>query len=134
MAEEAKIKIIIVDDDDFLVNMYAGKFGNEGIQVLACKSGVELLEKLRGGESADLILLDIVLPELDGAETLEKIRQEQLAPNIPIVMLTNQSDETDVSRTSKLGVAGYIIKASATPSEVVEQALGIIKSFKDNKN
>lgn len=130
MSDDKKYKIIIVDDDDFLVDMYAGKFGNSGVEVLICKSGGELIEKLNGGEKADLVLLDIVLPEMNGLETLEQIRNANLAQDIPFVMLTNQSEESDTKRADDLGVAGYIIKASATPSEVVEKSLEIIKNFK----
>lgn len=130
MKEDKKYKIIIVDDDDFLVDMYAGKFGNSGVEVLICKSGGELIEKLNEGEKADLVLLDIVLPEMNGLETLEQIRNANLAQDIAFVMLTNQSEESDTKRADDLGVAGYIIKASATPSEVVEKSLEIIKNFK----
>ncbi len=130
MADNKRWKIIIVDDDDFLVDMYSRKFGENGAEIIVCKSGAELLEKLKNGEKADLILLDIVLPELDGLETLERVRQEKLAENIPIVMLTNQSEEKDIVQSKKLGVAGYIVKASATPSAVVAQTLKIIQDFK----
>ena len=119
-----------MDDDDFLVNMYAGKFGGSGVEVVACKSGLELLEKLKAGETADMILLDIVLPGLDGIDALAKIRQDKLAENIPIVMLTNQSEEKEIGRANTFGVAGYIVKASTTPSEVVAQTLAIIKEYK----
>ena len=128
---EVKRKIIIVDDDNFLVNMYAQKFGHNEIESLPYKSGTELLEKLRAGETADLILLDIVIPGLNGMETLEAIRKEKLAQGVPVVMLTNQSEEKDIQKASALGVAGYIVKASATPSEVVEQSIKIIN---DSKN
>lgn len=126
--EENKYKIIIVDDDDFLVNMYALKFSHSGVAVDACKLGAQLLEKLKGGAKVDLILLDVVMPDIDGMDLLRAIRQEKLADNIPIVMLTNQNDEKDISEAKQLGVAGYIVKSAATPSEVVEEALRIIKN------
>jgi len=125
---EKKYKIIIVDDDDFLVDMYATKFGLSGASVDACKSGKSLLEKLQAGEVVDLILLDIVMPDINGVELLKKIREEKLADKIPVVMLTNQNDEKDVSEAKKLGVAGYIVKSAATPSEVVAETINIIKN------
>ncbi|MEK7642234.1 MAG: response regulator [Patescibacteria group bacterium] len=131
MSDTKKYKIIIVDDDDFLLDMYVGKFNKEGVEVVACKSGKELLDKLQAKEVADLILLDIVLPEINGIEVLERIRKENFAPKIPIVMLTNQSEGDDMEHAKKLNIAGYIVKASNTPSEVVEQTLGIIN--KSNK-
>lgn len=126
MTDERKYKIILVDDDTFLVDMYATKFAGSGIEVEPCKSGVELLEKLKAGISADLILLDIIMPELSGIEALQKMRAEKLGENILVVMLTNQNDEKDIATTKALGVAGYIVKATATPSEVVEEVLNII--------
>jgi DNA-binding response OmpR family regulator len=127
MAEETQNKIIIVDDDDFLVNMYATKFGLSSVSVEAFKSGEPLLEKLRAGIKADLILLDIVLPGMNGIEILKNIRENKLAEGIPVIMLTNQNDEKNISEAKKLGIAGYIVKASATPSEVVAEVMRVIK-------
>jgi len=125
---EKQYKIIIVDDDDFLVNMYATKFGLGDVSVEAFKSGKPLLEKLRTGLKADLIILDIVMPDIDGIEILKEIRKEKLGEGIPVMMLTNQNDENNISEAQKLSIAGYIVKASATPSEVVDEAMKIIKS------
>lgn len=124
---DKKIKIYVVDDDEFLVNMYAAKFSKSGADVEAFKSGEALIEKLKSDANVDIILLDIVIPGMSGVDTLQKIRDEKLAEGVPVVMLTNQSDEKDISRTSNLGVSGYIVKAAATPSEVVEEVLKIIK-------
>lgn len=125
---EKQYKIIIVDDDDFLINMYSAKFGLSDVLVETFKLGKPFLEKLRTGLKADLIILDIVLPEMDGIEILKEIRKNKLGEGIPIMMLTNQNDEKDISEAKKYGIAGYIVKASATPSEVVAEALKIIKN------
>lgn len=130
MENEKKYKVILVDDDDFLVNMYATKFGGSGIEVEACKSGTVLIEKLKAGSKADLILLDIVMPDMTGLETLKKVREEKLADNVPIVMLTNQNDQSDINEAKSLNVAGYIVKSAATPSEVVEEVTKIIEETK----
>lgn len=128
MTDEKKYKIIIVDDDDFLVNMYVTKFAHSGIEVEAYNSGESLLVKLKTGPKVDLILLDIIMPGMTGMEILKKMREEKLGKDIPVVMLTNQSDEKDVSEAKKLGVVGYIVKSAATPSEVVEKVINIIKN------
>jgi CheY-like chemotaxis protein len=125
--EEKKYKIIIVDDDDFLVNMYATKFGNNDISVEACKSGESLLEKLKAGIKADLILLDIVMPNMTGMEALKKMREQKLGEGIPVMMLTNQNDEKDIDEAKSLWVVGYIVKAAATPSEVVAEVMKVLK-------
>jgi CheY-like chemotaxis protein len=125
---EKKYKIILVDDDDFLVDMYATKFSHSDVAVDACKSGEILLEKLSTGTKADLILLDIVMPNMTGIEVLRKMRQQKIGEGIPVVMLTNQNDETDISEAKKLGVVGYIVKSAATPSEVVNEVINTIKN------
>lgn len=127
--EEGKYKIIIVDDDDFLVDMYSTKFEHSGVESVVYKSGEAVLDSLRGGEVADLILLDIVMPVMNGIEILGEIRKENLIPKVPVVMLTNQNDEKEISEAKRLGVAGYIVKSSATPSEVVDEVLKIIKNY-----
>lgn len=130
---ENKLKIIIVDDDDFLVKMYSNKFTSEGVDVLSYKSGEDLISKLSEGEKVDLILLDRVLPVLDGLGILKKIREAKLCPNTPIVMLTNQSDPEGVREAKSLGVVDYFVKSSFTPSELVENVMGIIKKIKKKK-
>lgn len=125
--ESNQRQIIIVDDDDFLVNMYATKFGNNGISVLVCRLGEALLEMLRAGTNAELILLDVVMPGKDGLTVLREIREQKLAENLPIVMLTNEGDEEKIETFKKMGIAGYIVKAAATPSEVVEEVKRIIQ-------
>ena len=97
MMEEKKYKIIIVDDDDFLVDMYVTKFNGSDVAVEAYKSGEVLLEKLKNGEKADLILLDIVIPGINGLQVLEEMRKNKLAEGIPVIMLTNQNDEKDMT-------------------------------------
>lgn len=130
MTEETRYKIIIVDDDDFLVDMYASKFGKSGTDVDVCKTSESLLEKLKAGMKADLILLDIVMPGMNGIEVLREMRREKLGEGIPVVMLTNQNDEKDISEAKKLGIQGYIVKSAATPSEVVTEVTNIIKNSK----
>jgi CheY-like chemotaxis protein len=125
---EKQYKILIVDDDNFLVSMYAAKFGSNGVFVEVCKSGDSLLEKLSAGIKVDLILLDIVMPNMDGIEALKKMREQKLGEGIPVVIFTNQSDEKKISEAQKLGISGYIVKSAAAPSEVVNEVINIIKN------
>lgn len=127
MADEKKYKITIVDDDDFLVDMYATKFASVNVAAEGCKSGVSLIEKLKSDYRPNLILLDIVMPGMDGVETLRNIRKEKLAEGVPVVMLTNQNDEKNIADAKALGISGYIVKSAATPSEVVAEVLKILE-------
>lgn len=133
MTEENKHKVIIVDDDDFLVDMYVTKFSSAGITVEVCKSGQMLLDKLKGGYKADAILLDVVMPGLNGIETLQEIRNANLADGIPVIMLTNQNNETDIKDAKILNVSGYIVKSAITPSDLVAEVMSIINSKPSKK-
>jgi CheY-like chemotaxis protein len=124
--QNKKRKVIILDDDKFLLNMYSAKFLSSGIEADTTETGDKLLEMLRAGATADLLLLDIIIPGLSGLETLVKIKEEGLAKDAKVVMLTNQSTEKDVEKAKSLGVQGYIVKATSTPSEVVDQVIKII--------
>jgi DNA-binding response OmpR family regulator len=127
---EAKYKILITDDDDFLTEMYVAKFAKGGIDVEVCKSGEALIDKLKSGATYDLILLDIIIPNLDGLETLRQVREEKLGEGIPVIMLTNQSEGKDITAAKDLGVQGYIVKSATTPSELVDEIKKILDSFK----
>ncbi len=130
VAESKKYKIIIVDDDKFLLDMYALKFEKEGVEVQAALSGEELVNKMRQGLTADLLLLDIIMPGLDGLETLEKVKNENLLKNMKVVALSNQGDPEEIEKAKSLGVENYIIKATATPSEIVRKIMTILKDKK----
>jgi len=125
MSTERKLKVLIVDDDTFILNMYVAKFAREGHDVAIAKNGPETLAKLKDGEAPDIVLLDIVLPGMDGLQILAKAREEKLAPNAKYIMLTNQAGDEEMNTAKKLGVAGYIVKATFTPSEVVSKVLEI---------
>ena len=119
------MKILIVDDDPFIVDMYALKLKEAGFEIDNAPDGRKGLEAIRNG-GYDLVLLDVVLPITDGFEILETLKRENSA-HPPIVLLTNLGQKEDVQRGISLGVADYIIKAHFTPSEVVEKVKTILK-------
>lgn len=123
--ENSQIKILLVDDDKFLLDMYSLKFKKSGLEIDTSSSSVAALEKIRNG-SYDIVVMDIIMPGMDGLELLKTIRQDKLIPNTTVIMLTNQAD--DVEKAKALGVDGYIIKATTIPSEVVDQVLSIFKN------
>ncbi|MEK7118849.1 MAG: response regulator [Patescibacteria group bacterium] len=129
-ASQSGHSILIIDDDAFLLDMYAVKFTQRGFQVSTSSGTLLALEKLRNGESADVILVDLVMPAMDGFAFLEQLRKEKLVPDAIIIVLSNLGQKEDIDRSLRLGAASHIIKASATPSEVVEQVLKEIKNKK----
>jgi len=120
--------IFIVDDDTFLLDMYSLKFREAGFHVEIASGGEEALEKIRGGLKPDIMLLDIVMPSIDGVEILRILKKEKLLTNTIIVILSNLSQKQDVQKAIDLGADDYIIKAHFTPSEVVKKVEEILNS------
>ena len=126
--EGEKKKILIVDDDSFLLDMYALKFSQNNFEVYTASNGVHALEKLKGGLSPDVMLIDIIMPEMDGFEVLSQINQQQLCLNCLRIVLSNKSQQSDIEKGKELGVAGYIVKANSTPTEVIDQVKQILEA------
>ncbi len=121
-------RLYLVDDDRFLLDMYAVKFKAQGHEVTAFSSGEEVLKALREQPAPDALLLDIVMPGVDGFEVLEAIHTEKLASTTKLIVLSNQGQESDIDKAKAFGAHGYIIKASAIPSEVYLETIRIIES------
>lgn len=128
---ETNKKIFIIDDDNFLLDMYALKFSKSNFDVTSALGPEIALEKLRGGFSPDIILLDIVMPVMDGFEMMEKMKEEKLGVEAIKIILSNRGQPSDIARGEALGASGYIVKASSTPTEVIEKVRSII-SYKKN--
>jgi CheY-like chemotaxis protein len=123
-------KILIVDDDSFLLDMYSLKFSKSNFNVSTALGPESALEKLRKGLSPDIILLDIMMPVMDGFELLTKIKEENISPDSIVIFLSNRGQPSDVTQAETLGASGYIVKASSTPSEVIDKVVNIINKTK----
>lgn len=121
-------RLYLVDDDRFLLDMYAVKFKAAGHEVTAFSGGEEVLKALREQPAPDALLIDIVMPGMTGFEILEVIKRENLAPTMKVIVLSNQGQESDIVSAKQLGADGYIIKASAIPSEVFAETMKIIEA------
>ena len=129
-------RVFLVDDDRFLSDLYAVKFRDAGHEVIAFNGGEDLLAALRkeGSKNPDVILLDLIMPGIGGFEALETIRKENLAKSTKIIILSNQGQDSDIEKAKQLSVDGYIIKASAIPSEVLAETLRTLEKGRDNPN
>lgn len=119
--------VLIVEDDSFLSDMYQTKFVSAGYDVSIAQDGTQCLDQLRGGLKPDVMLLDIVMPRMDGIETLAAIKKDEATKNIPVILLTNLGQENDIKRGMEMGATDYLVKAHYTPSEVqkkVEEIMG----------
>lgn len=124
----AKQKILIIDDDPFILDMYVLKFRERGFDVEIAKDGKEGLQKARAG-GVDIILLDIVMPVVDGFSILSELKKEEATRSTKVIILTNLGQKEDVERGLGLGADDYIIKAHFTPSEVVEKVKNILPHY-----
>lgn len=118
-------KILLVEDDPFLLDMYTTKFRDVGFNIVVAQDGELALIKARE-ESPDLILLDVVLPKKDGFEVLKTLKSDSQTAAIPVVLLTNLGLDSDVKRGLELGAQSYIVKAHFTPTEVVAKIKEIL--------
>lgn len=119
------LSIFFVDDDKFLLDMYALKFSKNNFEVHTAQGPEDALKIVRGGLDPDILLLDVVMPGMDGLELLQTMRKENLIKKAVVIMLTNQGLPDDVIRAKSLNVDGYIIKATTIPSEVMSEVMKI---------
>lgn len=120
MPEKKKVNILLVEDDNFLVDIYKKKLEMEGFKVGTCDNGEKCLVDVKK-KKPDLILLDILLPKLDGFAVLEKLKGDAPTKDIPVLLLTNLGQKDDVQKGLDLGAADYLIKAHFKPSEIVDK-------------
>ncbi|MBP9802077.1 response regulator [Patescibacteria group bacterium] len=120
-----KTRVLIVEDDDFLSQMYAAKFELEDFDVLTAMTGTAGL-KAAQKELPDFILLDLNLPEMDGFEVLQHLKEDESTKKIPVLVLTNFSQKEHIDKCLALGAKDYLIKAHFVPSEVIAKVKTIL--------
>ncbi len=130
MTDQPAKKILFIDDDKFLLDMYSLKFNKAGYEVQTADTTDGAIKMLRDGYVPDVLLCDIVMPGMDGLDMVTVIRKEKLIPNAVIIMLTNQGASDDIARAQKMNVDGYIVKATTVPSEVLAEVEKIYSSKK----
>lgn len=112
--------VLLVEDDEFLAEIYQKKFEMEGFKIAVSENGEKALIDIKK-KIPDLILLDILLPKLDGFSVLEKLKADKTTKDIPVIMLTNLGQRDDVERAKALGAVDYLIKAHFKTSEIVDR-------------
>lgn len=125
----SKKKIMIIEDDYFVMDIYHTKLTQSGFDVIGAKDGLEALKKLQEERQIpDLILLDIVMPYLGGLEVLEQIKKDDQLKDIPVILLTNLSQKMEIDKGIELGAKDFLIKSHFTPSEVLEKINSILNA------
>jgi len=123
---EANKNVFLIDDDPFILDMYTLKFKEHGFGVDSARNGKEALEKLKTLKP-DCILLDIVMPEMDGFEVLRELKKSKKGGLPKVILLTNLGQKEDVEKGMEFGADDYVIKAHFTPSEVVEKVKQVLQ-------
>ncbi len=118
-------KVLVVEDDKFLRDMISRKLDKEGYEVVQAVDG-EMGEQKAKSEKPDIILLDLILPGIDGFEVLERIKSDPEISNVPVIILSNLGQKSEVERGFGLGAVDFLIKAHWTPPEIVKKVREIV--------
>jgi DNA-binding response OmpR family regulator len=129
MTAKVTYKILIVEDDEFLADIYKTKFELEGFKVIQAGDGEKGLKAIQT-KKPDLVLLDILLPKMDGFAILQTVKKDPETKNIPVILLTNLGQKEDVQKGLNLGAVDYLIKAHFNPAETVEKVKKILANQK----
>lgn len=118
-------KALIIEDEQFIRDIYKRQLEKSGITVDGFSNGTEGLQSISQNKY-DIILLDIMLPDLNGLEILKQVKQNPDTKNIPVIMLTNLGQDEVIKEGFSLGAQGYFIKASYTPDQIVQEVKNIL--------
>jgi len=118
--------ILIIEDDKFLRELIVQKLIKENYETSEAADGEEGIKKIKE-EKPDLVLLDLILPGIDGFEVLSRMRDDPEISSIPVIILSNLGQKEDVERGLGLGAKDYLIKAHFTPGEIIEKIKKILK-------
>ncbi len=126
-----KPQVVVVEDDDILASFLVQRLMLEHMDPTRYSNGLDAVSGIvTAPKKVDLILLDISLPDIDGFEVLKRISPFQTVAQIPVIIVSNFSQEADIDWGKKLGVKKFLNKASVTPVEIVEVASEVLSQFK----
>lgn len=112
--------VLLVEDNDFIRNMYQLKLSKAGLTVEEAIDGKQALEKI-AAKKPDLVLLDMMMPNMSGIDVLKQLNKDKLIPDLPVIVLTNIMNSQAITEARDLGARDYIIKTDLTPSQVIDK-------------
>ena len=121
------MKILLIDDDSFLRDMYATKFTESGDEVQVASDATAALSLIEQ-ETFDVIIMDMVMPGMSGLDLLLALKEKGHTAKSKCIVLSNQGEESDIQAATEAGADGYIIKAESIPSEVVSKVHAIVRT------
>jgi DNA-binding response OmpR family regulator len=125
--KKGKFKVLIIEDEVTLMHLISNKLEKDGYQVMRASDGEEGFNKIKS-EHPDLVLLDIIMPKMNGYEVLGRIKEEGL--NVPVIIISNSGQPVEIEKTQELGAVDYLIKTQFEPAEVSKK----VKNYLENKN
>lgn len=124
----AESKILIIEDDPLISRMYEKIFRFEGIPAVMANNGEEGLEKAKA-EKPTLILLDIMMPKMNGLEVLGKLKEDPETKTVPVIVLTNLAGQNDAETALAKGAVKYIIKSEHEPKEIADMVKEVLAGY-----
>lgn len=124
-------KILIVEDDAMLSKVLAESLKEDKTEIIVVENGLNVVDEARHF-LPDIILLDLIIPGIDGFAVLKELKEETKTKNIPVVVVSNLSQESDVKAVKALGALKYFIKANSTMSDIIQYVKNIIKKYDKN--
>ena len=118
-------KVLVIEDDTFLRELIVQKLDKEGYEVTEALDGEEGVKQVKT-QRPDIILLDLILPGVDGFEVLRQIKEDDATAKIPVLILSNLGQKEDIEKGMKLGAKDFLIKAHFTPGEIIEKIKKIL--------
>jgi DNA-binding response OmpR family regulator len=124
-ADGAAVRILVIDDDPFITSIYVLKLRHSGIEVAQARDGMEGL-KVASEFRPDIILLDILMPNLDGFETLKRLKKDKSLKAIPVIILSNLAHKEDIEQGIKIGATDYLIKTQTLPTDCLKKIRAVL--------
>lgn len=128
MSEEKKIKIVLVEDEEVLLEVLEGKLKKEGYEVFSAKDGQAGLDLIRAIQP-DLVLLDIIMPRMDGMEVLTHMHDDAVLSKIPVIIISNSGQAVEIEKATALGAKDYLVKAEFDPQEVLDKMKALLHAM-----
>lgn len=119
-------KVLIIEDDQFLSELITKKLDEEGFEIVLAVDGEEGWEKVQK-EKPDLLLLDLLLPGIDGFEIMERMKKDSKLDKIPIIIVSNYGQESKIQRAMNLGAKDYLVKANFTTGEIADKVRSVLE-------
>jgi DNA-binding response OmpR family regulator len=118
--------VLIIEDDDFLQGLEAKKLTKEGYNVLTASNSADAFKQIEATPKIDIILLDLLLPDVDGFTILKMIRENNKVSMTPVIVFSNLAEEKDITQANKLGISDFMIKSNFTLDELVTKIKSLI--------